>query len=207
MAVEIQHIDLDNPHRKQFIHAANILRTGGVIVYPTDTIYGLACDVLNKNAVSKIFKIKEVSHQKLLSFIFSDIADISQWAHIPNTAFRIMKRSLPGKYTFILPASRDVPKSMIEKRRTIGVRVPDCEVARNLVEELGRPLLSTSVPKGSDDYFTDPDEIAETFRNEIDLILHAGIIPNIPSTVIDFTVDPPEIIREGAGDVDKIISR
>lgn len=124
MAVEIQHIDLDNPHRKQFIHAANILRSGGVIVYPTDTIYGLACDVLNKNAVQRIFKIKEVSHQKLLSFIFSDIADISQWAHIPNTAFRIMKRSLPGKYTFILPASKDVPRSVIEKRRTIGSEYP-----------------------------------------------------------------------------------
>jgi len=207
MAVEIQHIDLENPHRKQFIHAANILKSGGVIVYPTDTIYGLACDVMNKNAVSRIFKIKKVSRQKLMSFIFSDIGEVSQWAHIPNTAFRVMKRALPGKYTFILPASADVPKSVMEKRRTIGVRVPDCEVARNLVEELGRPLLSTSVPKGSDDFFTDPDEIADTFRNEIDLILHAGVIPVIPSTVIDFTVDPPELIREGAGDIGLIMSR
>ena len=207
MAVEIQIIDMDNPHRKQFIHAANIIKNGGVIVYPTDTIYGLACDVLNKNAVSRIFKIKKVSHQKLLSFIFSDLADVSQWAHIPNNAFRIMKRSLPGKFTFILPASSDVPKSIMEKRRTIGVRVPDCEVARSLVEELGRPLLSTSVPKGSDDYFTDPDEIAETFKNDIDLILNAGIIPNIPSTVIDFTTDPPEVIREGAGDVSQIMGK
>ena len=207
MAVEIQQIDLDNPHRKQFIYASDILKSGGVIVYPTDTIYGLACDVMNKNAVSRIFKIKEVSHQKLLSFIFSDIADIAKWAHIPNNAFRIMKRALPGKFTFILPASGDVPRSVMGKRRTIGVRVPDCEVARSLVAELGRPLLSTSVPKGSDDYFTDPDEIAETFKNEIDLILHAGIIPNIPSTVIDFTTDPPEIIREGAGDINLILSR
>ncbi len=205
MAVEIQHIDMDNPHRKQFIHAADILKKGGVIVYPTDTIYGLACDVLNKNAVNKIFKIKKVSRQKLLSFIFSDISEISAWAHIPNNAFRVMKRALPGKFTFILPASKDVPKSLMEKRRTIGVRVPDCEVARNLVEELGRPLLSTSVPKGSDDYFTDPDEIADTFKNEIDLILSAGIIPNIPSTVIDFTTTPPEVVREGAGDTGMIM--
>jgi len=207
MAVEIQHIDLENPHRKQFIHASSILKSGGVIVYPTDTVYGLACDVMNKNAVARIFKIKEVSHQKLLSFIFSDLSDIAKWAHIPNNAFRIMKRALPGKFTFILPASGDVPKSILGKRRTIGVRVPDCEVARSLVEELGRPLLSASVPKGRDDYFTDPDEIAETFKNDIDLILHAGIIPNIPSTVIDFTTDPPEVIREGAGDISLILSR
>ncbi len=205
MAVEIQHIDLDNPHRKQFIHAANILKSGGVIVYPTDTIYGLACDVLNKEAVSKIFKIKKVSHHKLLSFIFSDLADVSQWAHIPNHAFRIMKRTLPGKFTFILPASGDVPKSIMGKRRTIGIRVPDCEVAKSLVEELGRPLLSTSVPKGNDDYFTDPDEIAEKFKNDIDIILNAGIIPNLPSTVIDFTTDPPELIREGAGDINIVM--
>ena len=204
MVIKMKEIMKDPVLQKQVITE---MKRGAIFVYPTDTIYGLACDVLNKNAVSRIFKIKKVSHQKLLSFIFADIGDISHWAHIPNTAFRIMKRSLPGKYTFILPASSDVPKTVMEKRRTIGVRVPDCEVARNLVAELGRPLLSTSVPKGSDDYFTDPDEIADTFRNEIDLILHAGVIPNIPSTVIDFTMDPPELIREGAGDIALIMPR
>lgn len=204
MSVEIQYVDMTNPHRKQFIHAAKILERGGIIVYPTDTIYGLACDVLNKKAVNSIFKIKKASKNKLLSFIFADLNEVADWAHIPNKAFRIMKRILPGKYTLILPASKSVPKSLIEKRRTIGVRVPDCEVARNLVEELGRPLLSTSVPKGSDDYYTDPEEIANIFKNDIDLILDAGVIPNIPSTIIDFTTDPPEILRVGAGDIDSL---
>ncbi|MEN8152473.1 MAG: L-threonylcarbamoyladenylate synthase [Acidobacteriota bacterium] len=204
MSVEIQHVDMTNPHRKQFIHAAKILKRGGIIVYPTDTIYGLACDVLNKKAVASIFKIKKADKNKLLSFIFADLNKVADWAHIPNHAFRIMKRILPGKYTLVLPASKSVPKSLIEKRRTIGVRVPDCEAARNLVEELGRPLLSTSVPKGSDDYYTDPEEIAKNFKNDIDLILDGGIIPNIPSTVIDFTVEPPEIIREGAGETESL---
>lgn len=204
MAVEVQYVEMHNHHRKQFIHAVKTLERGGIIVYPTDTIYGLACDVLNKSAIQKISKIKKVSKNKLMSFIFSDIKDIADWAHIPNNAFRVMKRVLPGKYTFILPASKSVPKTLIEKRRTIGIRIPDCDVARILVEELGRPLLSTSVPKGSDDFFTDPKEIELTFRNEIDMILNAGITLNIPSTVVDFSVEPPQLIREGAGDIDAI---
>jgi tRNA threonylcarbamoyl adenosine modification protein (Sua5/YciO/YrdC/YwlC family) len=120
--------------------------------------------------------------------------------------FRVMRRVMPGKYTFILPASKEVPKNVLEKRKTLGIRVPDNEVSRLLVEELGRPLLSTSVPKGNgaDDFFTDPDEIAERYKYDIDLILDAGMMPNMPSTVVDFSVDPPEVIREGAGDVDAL---
>lgn len=204
MTVEVQYIDMDNYHRKQFIKSVKILEKGGIIVYPTDTIYGLACDVLNRDAIRKISKIKKVSKNKLMSFIFSDIKDVSDWAHIPNKAYRVMKRVLPGKYTFILPASKSVPKALIEKRRTIGVRIPECEVARILVEELGRPILSTSVPKGSDDFFTDPKEIEETFKNEIDIILNVGVTMNIPSTVVDFSVDPPVLVREGAGDINAI---
>lgn len=204
MTVEVQYIDMDNYHRKQFIKSVKILEKGGIIVYPTDTIYGLACDVLNRDAIRKISKIKKVSKNKLMSFIFSDIKDVSDWAHIPNKAYRVMKRVLPGKYTFILPASKSVPKALIEKRRTIGVRIPEFEVARILVEELGRPILSTSVPKGSDDFFTDPKEIEETFKNEIDIILNVGVTMNIPSTVVDFSVDPPVLVREGAGDINAI---
>jgi tRNA threonylcarbamoyl adenosine modification protein (Sua5/YciO/YrdC/YwlC family) len=152
----------------------------------------------------KIFKIKKISKQKLLSLIFSDLKGIAEWAHIPNGAFRLMRRVLPGQYTFILPASKELPKSIVQKRTTMGVRVPDSEVVRRLVGELGRPLLSTSVPKGADDYFTDPGEIAERYSHEIDLILDGGIMPTLPSTVVDFTVDPPEILREGAGDVNAL---
>jgi tRNA threonylcarbamoyl adenosine modification protein (Sua5/YciO/YrdC/YwlC family) len=198
---ELQIVDIYYPDREQILHAVDILKNGGVIVYPTDTIYGLAADILNKEAVLKIFKIKKVSKQKLLSLIFSDLKGIADWAHIPNGAFRLMKRVLPGQYTFILPASKELPKSIVQKRTTMGVRVPDSEVVRRLVDELGRPLLSSSVPKGADDYFTDPGEIAERYNHEIDLILDGGIMPTLPSTVVDFTVDPPEILREGAGDV------
>lgn len=201
---ELQIVDIYNPDREQILHAVSILKKGGVIVYPTDTIYGLAADVLNKEAVMKIFKIKKISKQKLLSLIFSDLKGIAEWAHIPNGAFRLMRRVLPGQYTFILPASKELPKSIVQKRTTMGVRVPDSEVVRRLVGELGRPLLSTSVPKGADDYFTDPGEIAERYSHEIDLILDGGIMPTLPSTVVDFTVDPPEILREGAGDVNAL---
>lgn len=198
---EIRAVDIYNPDREYILHAVDILRKGGVIVYPTDTIYGLGADILNKDAVFKIFKIKKVSKHKLLSLIFSDLKGVAEWAHIPNGAFRLMKRVLPGQYTFILPASKELPKSIVQNRKTMGIRVPDCEVTRRLVEELGRPLLSTSVPRGADDYFTDPGEIAQNYPHEIDLILDGGIMPTLPSTVVDFSVEPPEIIREGAGDV------
>ncbi|MCX6584395.1 MAG: L-threonylcarbamoyladenylate synthase [Candidatus Aminicenantes bacterium] len=204
MAIEVQKVYVDTPHRKQILHAVKILERGGVIVYPTDTIYGLAADILNKDAVARIFKIKQVSNHKLLSFIFADLTDIARWAHIPTNVYRIMRRVLPGKYTFILPASKEVPRGILEKRKTIGIRVPDSEVARSLVTELGRPLLSASVPKETDDYSTDPDEIAERYRYDIDLLLDAGAMPNVPSTIVDFSVDPPVIIREGAGDIDAL---
>jgi tRNA threonylcarbamoyl adenosine modification protein (Sua5/YciO/YrdC/YwlC family) len=204
MAVEIQQVELDYPHRKQILHAANILKRGGVIVYPTDTIYGLAADILNKDAIARIFRIKNVSKHKLLTFICLDLQSISEWAHIPNPAFRVMKRVLPGPYTFILPASKEVPKAILQKRKTVGVRIPDSQVSLSLVEEMERPLLSTSVPRGEqgEDFFTDPLEIADMFRHEIDLILDAGIMPNNPSTIVDFTADPPEVVRRGAGDIE-----
>ena len=204
MAVEIQQVYTETPHKKQIKHAVDTLKQGGVIVYPTDTIYGLAADVYSKSAIDKIFKIKKVSQQKRLSLIFPDLKQISDWVKVPNSVFRIMRRVLPGKYTFILPASKAVPKSLLKKRSTIGIRVPDNEVSRCLLEELGNPLISSSVPNGADDFQTDPDEIAELFPYEIDLILDAGVMPNRPSTVVDFSVDPPEILREGDGDIDAL---
>jgi tRNA threonylcarbamoyl adenosine modification protein (Sua5/YciO/YrdC/YwlC family) len=206
MSVDIQKIDPYNLDQKIILLAVETLKKGGVIVYPTDTIYGLAADILNREAVSRIFKIKKVSKQKLLSFIFADFSDIADWAHIPNNAYRIMRRVLPGKYTFILPASSEVPRSLLhlQKRRTVGIRMPDSPVARSLVKVLGRPMLSTSVPKGSDDFFTNPQEIADQFKYDLDLILDSGITPNIPSTVIDFSVKPPEVLRHGAGSIEEL---
>jgi len=204
MSIEIQLINSSYPNIKPLLHAVDILKKGGVIVYPTDTIYGLAADILNRNAVERIFKIKKTSKHKLLSLICADFSDIGQWANVSNDAFRIMRRVLPGKFTFILPASQYVPKTILQKRRTVGVRIPDSVVARTLVKEMGRPLLSSSVPKGTDDYFTSPGEIAIRYKNEIDLILDAGIMPNLPSTIVDFSVEPPEIVREGDGDIERL---
>jgi len=203
MEIEIFQIDPYNVDQKLILQASDLLKRGSVIVYPTDTIYGLAADILHRDAVARIFKIKKVSRQKLLSLIFPDLKQIADWVHVPNSVYRVMRRVLPGAYTFILPAASEVPRSFLklQNRRTLGIRVPDSAVARSLAEALGRPLLSTSVPKGSDDFITDPREIAEQYRYQIDLILDIGLMPRIPSTVVDFTVDPPEIIREGAGDV------
>ncbi len=201
MAVEIQQVYIDTPHRKQMLHAAKILKNGGVIVYPTDTIYGLAADINQKKAIEKILRIKKSNKNKLLSFVFPDLKQIGDWVNIPNNVFRLIKRVLPGKYTFIFPASKSVPKSILQKRQTLGIRVPDCEVSKAITLEMDMPILSASVPKGIDDYFTDPAEIADMYGHELDLILDCGVLPNKPSTVIDFSYDPPELVREGAGDI------
>jgi tRNA threonylcarbamoyl adenosine modification protein (Sua5/YciO/YrdC/YwlC family) len=199
MAVEIQRIDLEHPHRRLLQHAARILAGGGLIVYPTDTIYGLGADLFSKGAMERIFKLKKASKQKLLSFVCLDLAAVAQWAYVPTSAFRILRRVTPGPYTFVLRASKEVPKVLLQKRATVGVRIPDSPVALGLARELGRPLLSTSVPQGEDDYCTDPLAIAETFRHDIDLVLDAGPLANQPSTIIDLSGAAPSLLRAGAG--------
>ena len=199
MAVEIQKIDLEHPHRRLLQHAARILENGGLIVYPTDTIYGLGADLFNKGAMERIFKLKKTSRQKLLSFVCPDLAAVASWAYVPTSAYRILRRVTPGKYTFVLRASKEVPKILLQKRPTVGVRIPDSAVALGLVRELGRPLLSTSVPQGADDFYADPQEIAATFRHEIELVLDAGVLANQPSTIIDLSGPAPALLRAGAG--------
>lgn len=204
MAVDIQHIFLDNPQARLISQTVNILQNDGIIVYPTDTIYGLGADLFNKNAMTRIFQIKKTSNHKLLSFICPDLKDIANWAVLTNDAYKIMRRVTPGPYTFILRASKQVPKILLQKRKTVGIRIPDSIVAQSLLKELGRPLLSTSVPQGEDGYYTNPQEIAEKYNNDIDLILDAGVMFNQPSTIIDFSGNEPIIIREGAGDIDAL---
>ncbi len=200
MAVEVQEINPAHPHRRLLVHAARILRAGGVVVYPTDTIYGLGADLFHKGAMERIMRIKKASRQKLLSFICPDLKEIARWAHVPDYAYRIMRRITPGKFTFVLRASREVPRILLQKRDTVGIRIPESAVAVGLALELGNPLLSTSVPMGADDFFTDPLEIAERYRHDLDLILDAGVLANEPSTVVDFTGDAPLLLRAGAGD-------
>ena len=201
MAVEVMKVYPDHPHQRVIKKAVEIIKSGGLVVYPTDTIYGLGGDLYNKSAIERILRIKKASSHKLLSFMCSDLKEVSQWAVVSDEAYKIMRRVLPGPYTFVLRASRQAPKAILQKRKTVGIRIPDSRVVLELVRELGHPILSSSVPQGTDGYYTDPAEIAERFKNEIELIMDAGVMFNQPSTIVDFSGDEPEVIREGAGDV------
>lgn len=204
MAAEIRNIHLENPHARVIKEAADVIRRGGIVVYPTDTIYGLGVDVFNKSAMARVIRLKKASSHKLLSFICPDLKDVARWAVVSNEAYKVMRRVLPGPYTFVLRASREIPKLMLQKQKTIGLRIPDSPVVQALVQELGHPLLSTSVPQGDDGYYTDPQEIADTYNHDIDLILDAGVMFNQPSTIVDFSSDEPQILREGAGDLEAL---
>lgn len=204
MAVEVQKVYLENPQERLLKKAADILKDGGIVVYPTDTIYGLGADLFNKKAMDRILRIKQASSHKLLSFICPDLKDIARWAIVENNAYRIMRRVTPGPYTFILKATKQVPKILLQKRKTVGIRIPDSQVARMLSDFLGDPILSTSVPQGDDGYYTDPEEIAETYQHDIDLILDAGVMFNMPSTIVDFSGKEPQIIRKGSGNPDAL---
>jgi len=200
---EIIKVFIDTPHQRVINKAVDCIKNGGIIFYPTDTIYGLAADLYNKKAMEKIQKIKK-SPSKLLSFILPDLKDISTYANVPDYAYKSMRRVTPGPYTFILNATKKVPKLLLFNRKTVGIRIPDAPFALKLLEELGNPLLSTSVPLEENGYHTDPYEIKEKYDNEIDLILDAGVMFNNPSTIVDFTGDEASIIREGAGDTDAL---
>ncbi|MDZ7369549.1 MAG: L-threonylcarbamoyladenylate synthase, partial [candidate division KSB1 bacterium] len=179
--------------------AVKVLNDGGLIIYPTDTVYGLGCDLLNRRSVERIYQIKGVSKKARLSFICPDLKDIAKYAHVSNPAYKIMRRLLPGPYTFILEATRAVPKILTEKRSTVGIRVPDHAVCRDLVRAFGRPIISTSAALAEGKYLTDPDEIAEVFAHLVDLFLDCDVGGAEPSTVIDLTQDEPIVVRKGKG--------
>jgi tRNA threonylcarbamoyl adenosine modification protein (Sua5/YciO/YrdC/YwlC family) len=200
LMAELIKIFIDTPHLRVIKKAVECIKNGGIIVYPTDTIYGLAADLHNKKAMEKIQRIKG-SKTKLLSFILPDLKDISRYANVPDYAYKSMRRVTPGPYTFVLNATKEVPRLLLFNRKTVGIRIPDAPFALKLLEELGNPLLSTSVPYGESGYHTDPYEIQQKYDNEIDLILDAGVMFNNPSTIVDFTGDDVKILREGAGDV------
>lgn len=191
----------ENPQGRFLKTAVGVLRDGGLIVYPTDTIYGLGCDLFNKHAIEKIYQIKGNDKRKYLSFICSDLKKISEYAYVSNAAYKIMRRLLPGPYTFILNATRQVPKVLLEKRKTVGIRVPDNAVCNALLAEFGNPVISTSACLSGQDYIGDPDVIESTFTRKVDLFLDVGSGGLEPSTVIDLTQDEPVLIRPGKGKV------
>lgn len=181
--------------------AVEIMRDGGVIIYPTDTVYGFGCDIFNHDALQRIYDIKHESGTKLFSFICPDLKDISKYAKVSDYAYKTMKKLLPGPYTFVLPAAREVPKTLWTKRKTVGIRVPDNQIALTLAKELGNPIVSTSVTKRKGELLFDPEEIRSIFNPHVDLMLSTGALEGTPSSIIDLSNEEPEIIREGAGDV------
>ena len=183
--------------------AVRVLSRGGVVALPTDTVYGVACDIENKEAVERIYRLKGMDPKKLLSILCADITMASRYTGgIPTSWFRILKRELPGPYTFILPASKELPRAMLKQRKTVGIRVPDCPITLELIRQLGRPLLSTSIRMGENQWLNDPVEIEEYYRHELDLVVDGGLLIPEPSTVVDFSGREPELVREGKGNVD-----
>ncbi len=194
----------EHPQKRHVDRIVDELSRGGVIVYPTDTVYGLGCDIFNRKAINRIYQIKQAPAGKPLSFVCSDLKDLAQYAkNISNASYRMMKRLLPGPYTFILEASRDVPKFMIGKRRTVGIRVPDNPICLEIVRALGRPVLSTSIAAADDGVvMNDTDAIQSRYDKVVDVIVDGGVIVSEPSTVVDLTGEEPEILRSSAGDAD-----
>ena len=190
-----------HPQPRQLAMVADCLQSGGIIAYPTDTIYGLGCSILNKDAIEKICAIKKIDPEKAnLSLICADLSDLSLYAKsIDNSLFRILKKALPGPFTFILPASKEVPKILQSKKKTIGLRIPDNLFALSIIKTLGHPILSASFPGEEVEDYTDPEIIYEHWGKQIDMVVDGGIGGIIPSTVVDCTTDHYEIIRQGAG--------
>ncbi len=191
----------DNPNPRYLKMIIDCLLSGGVIIYPTDTIYGLGCDIFQQKAIARIALIKQVEPAKAqLSFICNDLSDLSKYTKsIGTPLYRLLKNYLPGPYTFILPASKEVPKILQSKKSTIGLRIPDNNIARTIVQQLGHPILSASLPGEMVEEYTDPDLIYENFKNLVDIVIDGGIGGMIPSTIIDCTKESNELIREGAG--------
>jgi len=194
-------INPKNPQLRLIRKVVEALKKGGVIGYPTDTIYGVGCDLFNPEAIRKIHRIKKIDGKKPLSFICSDLNDISRYAYVSNYAYKMMKRLLPGAYTFILKATKLVPKIAMTKQRTVGIRIPDNKICLSIVRELGNPIISTSVYKPDESLYNDPSEIEERFGNQLDLVIDGGMIVAGHSSIIDLSDETPKVIRKGKGDV------
>ena len=197
----------DKPSETAIKKVVEVLKNGGLVIYPTDTVYGLGCDITNSRALEKLAKIKGVKLEKAnFSFVCSSLSNISDYVkQIDTPTFKILKRALPGAYTFILPGNNDLPKDF-RKKKTVGIRVPDNNIAIQIVEMLGNPIVSTSIHDEDEviEYSTDPELIFEKWQNQVDLVIDGGYGENIASTIIDLTGHEPIVVREGKGDVNLI---
>lgn len=202
---ELIRIYEENPNPREVSKVVEVLRKGGIIIYPTDTVYGLGCDITNSRALQRIARIKGVKLDKAnFSFICADLSNLSDYVRqIDTSTFKILKRALPGPYTFILPGNNSLPKDF-KKKKTVGIRVPGNNIARILVEQLGNPIVSTSIHDEDEllEYTTDPELIYEKWDNLVDLVIDGGYGDNTPSTVIDLSEGEPVVVREGKGSTD-----
>lgn len=204
MAAVLLPIHPDNPETRKIAQVVKLLQNGGIIIYPTDTIYGIGCDLMNRKSIERLCRIMGVKPQKLdLSFICNDLSHISEFVkRIDTPVFKVLKKSLPGPFTYLFESSSRVPKILDVNKKTVGIRIPNHNIPRDLVAALGNPLITSSI-KDDDTikaYTTDPEEIYNDFKNDVDLVIDGGVGGNIPSTVVDFTTSPPEVIRQGLGD-------
>ena len=195
----------DNPSERKIQQVVDVLKEGGIIIYPTDTVYALGCDIDNSKAVDRICKIRGLDPVKAnLSFICTDISQVTDYSKpLDNEIFKMMKRNLPGAFTFIVNSNNKVPKMFKNRKRTIGVRIPDNNIPLAIVQALGRPILTTSLRNDDEivEYFTDPIDIFADFENQVDVVIDGGIGSNVASTIIDCTGSEPEVLREGAGEL------
>ena len=190
-----------NPQQRLIIKAVDVLKAGGIVVYPTDTHYGIGCDIMNKKAIERIYQLKQRNENKPFSFICSDLKNISHYAKVSNYAYKTMRRLLPGPYTFILEGSKLVPKIMLTKRKTAGIRVPDNKICLALVQELGNPIISTSATMPDGSILDDASLIHDVYKKRIDVVIDGAAVSGNASSVISLINDEPEVLRKGMGDV------
>lgn len=204
MAAELLAIHPQNPERRKINRVVEVLQKGGIVIYPTDTIYGIGCDLMNRRSVERLCHIMDVKPQKLnLSFICLDMSHVSEYVkRIDTPVFKILKKELPGPFTFIFESSNRVPKILGVNKTTVGIRIPNHPLPLEIVQLLGNPLITSSIKDDDEikEYTTDPEEIFEDFKHKVDLVVDGGAGGNIPSTVVDFTSGQPELVRQGLGD-------
>ncbi|MCD6498211.1 MAG: threonylcarbamoyl-AMP synthase [Deltaproteobacteria bacterium] len=194
-----------HPQPRKVGIVVDALDRGGLIAYPTDTVYGFGCDLHNRKAVDRVYQIRNLDKSHMMSFVCPNLAGVARYAQMTDFAYRILKRILPGPYTVIMKATSEVPRVLLQKRRTVGIRIPDSPIAMSLVEGLGRPILSSSVVSQDGDILADPRDIRDEFGNRgLDLVVDGGFLGNIPSTVISLIDDEIELIREGKGELDTL---
>lgn len=190
-----------HPQPRHIARVADILRSDGVIIYPTDTVYGLGCDIRSKKALERVRRINRLDNKRPLSFVFADLKEIAQYAQVSDSNYKILRRYLPGPYTFVLKATRLVPRLVLTKRNEVGIRIPDNRICQALLAEMGNPILSSSVRMPDDQLFDDPKEIDRLYKGMVDLVIDGGVFMPEPSSIVGLLDDAPEVFREGKGDV------